>query len=133
VPELGPWQTADLAADRPWAQEHSHGVSLEAAVTESADWLSAAVLAGYVPPLAAIELALCSYQQFCLSKGGYLEAIGDSLVGPAWVARIDYPRMIDLLKEQIAELEDRFGDPDQILSDANDVDVDVADDDGIDE
>jgi hypothetical protein len=99
-PRLGPWQTADLANGYiAWDPLPDHGVSLTAAVAESGDWLSAAVLAGYVPSIDGIRLALRAYQQFCLSKGGYLEATGDSLVGPAWAADIDYPGLIDLLKE----------------------------------
>jgi hypothetical protein len=111
-PLLPPWATADLTAYAcDWAER---GPAYATPLTEiiafagDRDWLEGAVLAGYVPHIEGVELALRGIHFFCLAQIEECSAEGVDGDAINWTRWADaYRRLISILERQVAELEHR--------------------------
>lgn len=113
-PSVPPWVAADVAAfatEVVGDHQPAYGEPLVDVITAPGlgwDWFEAAVIAGHVPHLEGIELALRATHASYLGEVTKAEAqgvLGDAL---GWTQEADtYRRLIALLEGFVAELEER--------------------------
>jgi hypothetical protein len=113
-PNVPPWVTADLAADvfdLADEEQPSWGDPLRDVIEERApwrDWLEAAVLAGYIPHLEGLALALRGVHAWWLEEIGESEAQGAHADALACTRAADgYRSLISMLEEFVADMESR--------------------------